>query len=187
MDNLALVHKTKLSPAIEDYVEAIYMLHQEHPQVTTSVLAAQLGFAPAPVTGMIQRLAKLNLVIYTPYHGVVLTNFGQCTAREVLRRYHLPQRFLVEVLDYSWHEAQAEAEVLEHVISEMLAARIAQRLGHPIADPHGGPIPFPDSTLPPDAYELLVGHAAYNWESPAEPVCLGAVIRQPFHLQLFAA
>ncbi len=51
MDNLALVHKTKLSPAIEDYVKAIYMLHQEHPQVTTSVLAAQLGFAPAPVTG----------------------------------------------------------------------------------------------------------------------------------------
>ncbi len=156
MYTLAPTRETKLSPAIEDYVKAVYLLHREHAQVTTSLLAKQLAVAPASVTGMIHKLATLNLVTHIPYRGVVLTDLGQRAALEVLRRHLLLELFLVETLEYSWDEAQAEAEVLEHVISETLEARIAQRLGHPIADPHGGPIPFPDSTLPPDAYELLV-------------------------------
>ncbi len=124
MDNVALVHKTKLSPAIEDYVKAIYMLHQEYPQVTTSVLAAQLGFAPASVTGMIQRLAKLHLVTYTPYRGVVLTNIGQRAALEVLRRHRLIELFLIQALGYTWAEAHEEAQVLEHAVSAKLASRM---------------------------------------------------------------
>ena len=146
----------KLSPAIEDYVKAIYLLHQEHVEVTTSLLAKQLGVAPASVSGMIHKLAKLNLVTHIPYRGVVLTDLGQRTALVVLRRHRLLELFLVEALEYSWDEVHAEAEVLEHVVSETLEARIAERLGHPIADAHGDPIPFPDLTLPPDAYESLV-------------------------------
>ena len=156
MYKLAPTRETKLSPAIEDYVKAIYLLHQERAQVTTSLLAKQLGVAPASVSGMIQKLAKLNLVTHMPYRGVVLTDLGQRGALEVLRRHRLLELFLVEALGYSWDEVHAEAEVLEHVISETLEARIAERLGHPIADPHGDPIPFPDLTLPPDAYEPLV-------------------------------
>ncbi len=156
MYTLALAGETKLSPAIEDYVKAIYLLHQEHAQVTTSLLAKQLGVAPASVSGMIHKLAKLNLVTHIPYRGVALTDLGQRTALGVLRRHRLLELFLVEALEYSWDEVHAEADVLEHVISETLEARIAERLGHPIADPHGDPIPFPDLTLPPRAYESLV-------------------------------
>ena len=66
MDTTAQVREAKLSPAIEDYVKAIYQLQQEHEQVTTSLLAEHLGFAPASVTGMLQRLSKLNLFTYEP-------------------------------------------------------------------------------------------------------------------------
>ena len=44
----------------------------------------------------------------------------------------------------SWDRVHAEAEVLEHVISEELEQLIAARLGHPSVDPHGDPIPTPD-------------------------------------------
>jgi len=138
----------KLSPAIEDYVKAIYLLHQEHGQVTTTHLAEHLGFAPPSVTTMLQKLSKLNLVIYTPYHGAALTAVGQRLALEVLRHHRLVELFLVEALGYSWEEVHAEAEVLEHVLSEQLEARIDARLGHPTVDPHGDPIPSPDGTLP---------------------------------------
>jgi DtxR family Mn-dependent transcriptional regulator len=156
MDTVAPTRETRLSAAIEDYVKTIYLLHQEHERVTTSVLARQLGVAPASVSGMIHKLAKLNLVTHIPYRGVVLTDVGQRTALGVLRRHRLLELFLVEALGYSWDEVHAEAEVLEHVISETLEARIAERLGHPTADPHGDPIPFPDLTVPLDAYEPLV-------------------------------
>jgi DtxR family transcriptional regulator, Mn-dependent transcriptional regulator len=136
------------SPAIEDYLKAIYVLQQGHGQVTTSLVAEYFGFAPPSVTGMLQKLAKLDLVSYTPYHGVALTDRGQRIALEVLRHHRLLELFLVRELGYSWEEVHAEAEVLEHVISETLEARIAARLGHPTTDPHGDPIPFANGTLP---------------------------------------
>ena len=44
--------KERISPAIEDYLKAIYTLGRTQPQVTTSLLAEHLGFKPASVTGM---------------------------------------------------------------------------------------------------------------------------------------
>ena len=124
MYTVAPTRETKLSPATEDYLKAIYLLHEEHAQVTTSLLAAQLGVAPASVSGMIQKLAKLNLLTYMPYRGVMLTDTGQRTAREVLRRHRLIELFLVQALEYSCDEAHAEAEVLEHAVTARLAARM---------------------------------------------------------------
>jgi Mn-dependent DtxR family transcriptional regulator len=43
-------------------LKAIYFLSQEHGDVTTCLLATYFGFAPPSVTGMVQKLAKLNLV-----------------------------------------------------------------------------------------------------------------------------
>jgi DtxR family transcriptional regulator, Mn-dependent transcriptional regulator len=52
-----------------------------------------------------------------------------------------------------WDRVHAEAEVLEHVISEDLEELIAAKLGHPTVDPHGDPIPSADLELkePPTA------------------------------------
>jgi DtxR family transcriptional regulator, Mn-dependent transcriptional regulator len=41
----------------------------------------------------------------------------------------------------SWDEVHREAEILEHHLSDTLADRIAEALGHPERDPHGHPIP----------------------------------------------
>jgi DtxR family Mn-dependent transcriptional regulator len=138
----------RISPAIEDYLKAIYTLQLAQPQVTTSLLAEHLGFKPASVTGMLKTLADLHLVSYTPYHGVELTSAGQRIALEVVRHHRLIELYLVEALGYSWDEVHDEAEALEHVISEKLEARIAARLGHPSFDPHGDPIPTVEGTLP---------------------------------------
>lgn len=149
------------SPAIEDYLKAIYLLQQEHEHVSTSLVADHFGFAPASVTGMLQKLAKLCLVNYTPYHGVSLTEAGTRVALDVVRHHRLLELFLVQALGYSWEEVHAEAEVLEHVISETLEARIAARLGHPTVDPHGDPIPSADGNVPCNPccslYDLAVG------------------------------
>ncbi len=139
---------TKRSPAVEDYLKAIYLLREDHDQVTTSLVSERLGHAPPSVTGMLQKLARLDLVTYAPYQGVALTDDGQRIALEVLRHHRLLELFLVRELGYSWEEVHAEAEVLEHVISETLEARIAAYLGNPTTDPHGDPIPSADGTLP---------------------------------------
>jgi DtxR family transcriptional regulator, Mn-dependent transcriptional regulator len=149
--------KARISPAIEDYLKAIYTLGLTNPQVTTSLLADHIGVKPASVTGMLKTLAELNLVSYTPYHGVELTLSGRHIALEVVRHHRLIELYLVEALGYSWDEVHDEAEALEHVISEKLEARIAARLGDPSFDPHGDPIPTLEGTLPSGVDISLAG------------------------------
>ncbi len=46
-----------------------------------------------------------------------------------------------------WDRVHAEAEVLEHVLSEDLEQLIAAKLGDPTLDPHGDPIPSAELEL----------------------------------------
>jgi DtxR family Mn-dependent transcriptional regulator len=69
-------------------------------------------------------------------------------ALEVLRHHRLLERFLHDVLGYSWDEVHDDAERLEHFISERLEDRIAAKLGDPETDPHGHLIPERNGGLP---------------------------------------
>ncbi len=148
--------KPPLSEAQEDYLKAIYQL-AEGGAVTTQDLARRLSVRPASVTGMLKKLAALGLVVHVPYRGVRLTPSGERVALEVLRHHRLLEAFLAEALGFSWEAVHAEADRLEHHISEAFEARIAELLGHPERDPHGDPIPTPELTLPhPPGRALLL-------------------------------
>jgi DtxR family transcriptional regulator, Mn-dependent transcriptional regulator len=134
--------------AIEDYLKAIYELHEESGAATTSALARRLGVAPASATTMVKKLAGLRLVAHEPYRGVVLRSAGEKIALEVIRHHRLLEQYLAETLGLGIDAVHAEADRLEHVLSEELEDRIAALLGHPKADPHGHPIPTRDLEMP---------------------------------------
>jgi DtxR family transcriptional regulator, Mn-dependent transcriptional regulator len=144
---------SKTSEAIEDYAKAIYAISQQRDGlVLNGEVAARLGVAPATATSMLKRLAELGFVDYVPYKGVSLTAAGERVALEVIRHHRLIEAYLSEALGMPSDRVHAEAEVLEHYISEDLEALIAAKLGEPSHDPHGTPIPGPD-LLPPAAGE----------------------------------
>jgi DtxR family Mn-dependent transcriptional regulator len=142
-----------LTQTIQDYLKTIYDLSESDGSASTTALAARLGIAPASVTGMIQRLAGINppLLDYRKHQGVTLTPAGKRAALEVIRHHRLIETYLVETLGYAWDEVHAEADRLEHVISEDFEAKIAAALGNPTRDPHGELIPTVDLTMPADA------------------------------------
>jgi DtxR family Mn-dependent transcriptional regulator len=140
----------RLSANTEDYLKLIYELSEGTGRATTSTIAERLGITPASVTGMLQRLAATDppLVVYHRHHGVELTPEGRQAALETIRHHRLLELFLQRTLGYSWDEVHAEADRLEHVISEQFEERMAQALGNPEHDPHGEPIPDRDLALP---------------------------------------
>lgn len=140
-----------LTHAIEDYLKAIYLVQSaQGGRATTTQLAEYLNFSPASITGMIQKLAATEppLVEYQKHRGVSLTPQGEKIALEIVRHHRLLELFLHQMLGYDWDTVHAEADRLEHVISEEFEERIAQALGDPSHDPHGDPIPTRDLTLP---------------------------------------
>ena len=132
---------TDLTDAVQDYLKAIYALESEGARVTTSALATRMRVRAPSATAMTKRLAELGLVERRPYKGVALTENGRRGALEVLRHHRLLERYLADRLGLSIDEVHAEADRLEHALSEELEAKIDADLGYPTHDPHGDPIP----------------------------------------------
>jgi DtxR family Mn-dependent transcriptional regulator len=137
----------QVTSAMEDYLKAIYRLEERDVAVTTQQLAGELGVSGASVTNMLKRLAELKLVNYSRYKGVSLTEPGRKIALEIVRHHRLLELYLSETLGMPWHEVHAEAERLEHHLSDELEARMDSALGHPTHDPHGDPSPTVDLTI----------------------------------------
>jgi DtxR family Mn-dependent transcriptional regulator len=143
------------SATAEDYLKTIYELERGGAAAATTALAAQLGVAPASATGMVRRLAEQGLVRHEPYHGARLTTAGRRVALRVLRRHRVLEAYLVRALGYGWDEVHAEAERLEHAVSDALVDRMAAAIGEPAVDPHGAPIPSRDGTVAEGRYRPL--------------------------------
>lgn len=144
--------------AVQDYLKGLFTLGEgagSDVPISTTAIAQHLGVSAASATNMLKKLDSLGLVVHVPYRGVELTDPGRKVALEVVRHHRLLETYLAEALGVPWDEVNAEAEVLEHVLSEELEERIAARLGHPTADPHGHPIPSKDLSSPPPPSSTL--------------------------------
>lgn len=137
----------RLSKQIEDYLKNIFKLQQEASPVSTSAIAGRMAISGASATSMIKKLDQMGLLAYTPYKGVVLSRRGEKVALEIIRHHRLIELYLNQKMGIDWDKVDAEAEELEHVLSEELEAVLDKALGYPTLDPHGDPIPAKDGVI----------------------------------------
>ena len=132
---------------VEDYLKVIFELESAAGVAGTNEIAAELGFAPASVSGMVRRLAEQGLITHERYRGVKLTKAGRRAALRTIRRHRVIEAYLAKALGYPWDRVHDEAERLEHAASDELIDRMAAAIGEPRTDPHGAPIPTRDGLL----------------------------------------
>ena len=144
------------SSTVENYLKHILLLSEGcDGLVSMGALAESLAVVPGTVTTMVKALAGDGLVEHQPRHGVQLTAGGRRIALGVLRKHRLVETFLVNVLKMDWSEVHAEADQLEHALSNAVLDRLDALLGHPATDPHGDPIPSPQGKLSTQVYATL--------------------------------
>ena len=170
------------SPAVQDYLKAVYQLGESSDAggpITTSQVAEALAVTTASASNMLKKLDALGSVVHVKRQGVELTDSGRQAALEVIRHHRLLETYLATRLGMSWDEVHREAEVLEHHVSEALAARIAEELGHPERDPHGHPIPTTGGQVSSHPSQRLseLADGATQFERPAGAVRLTGVTR----------
>lgn len=144
------------SSTVENYLKHILLLSEgAGGLVSMGGLATALAVVPGTATTMVKALADGGLVDHQPRQGVRLTEAGRRVALSVLRKHRLVETFLVNVLKMDWSAVHAEAEQLEHAISDDVLDRLDALLGHPATDPHGDPIPSRQGKLNSQVYATL--------------------------------
>jgi DtxR family Mn-dependent transcriptional regulator len=130
-----------LTRSRQDYLKALYALGGAEHVVQTQAMARHLDVRPPSATLMLRQLARLGWVALDPGVGARLSTEGRRHALELVRRHRILETFLVRVLGLDWSECHADAEVLEHHVSDRVLQAIDRLVGHPHEDPHGHPIP----------------------------------------------
>lgn len=142
-----------LSPTMRDYLAEVYRLSDQHSEhesyVSTSALAELLDVSAPAVNRMVTKLKEMNLLLHEPYQGIRLTEIGAREALKHLRRHRIVEAFLVNVMDFKWHEVHAEADRMSRALTDVLTDRMALMAGSPTHCPHGEPIPDANGLLPP--------------------------------------
>jgi len=107
-------------------------------------LASKLNVSVPSACEMVKILDREGRVERLPYRGMKLTPRGARTAREVVKKHRILERFLHDVLGIR-HGFHGEAHRLEHAVSGRLVERLNRLLNYPRECPEGNPILQPKS------------------------------------------
>ena len=109
----------KMSMSHEDYLEAIVMLGGTTSNAVRSVdIATKMGVSKASVNKAISLLKEEGFVDQPYYGDITLTQAGYEYGEAVLERHHMLFSFLTKAVGISEEQAEKEACLMEHAISD---------------------------------------------------------------------
>jgi len=120
-----MVDSARLSPTLEDYLEAISRVISKSKVARVRDVAAAMGVHKSTVTAALKSLSEKGLVEYSPYEVTTLTASGREAASEVLQRHELIREFLTDVLLIDEDVADANACRMEHAMEPQVLERLA--------------------------------------------------------------
>jgi DtxR family Mn-dependent transcriptional regulator len=135
----------ELTAVERETLKAIYRLSPSGDQVRPGDLAEALNLSSATITARLKHLDEVGLAEHQPYLGVHLTRSGRRFAVDSIRTHRIVERFLADMLGYTWDQADSIAVTFEHDLPAEVVGRMFVALDRPEACPHGFPIPEPEA------------------------------------------
>ncbi len=132
---------------LEDALKHLYDCEYNNLDCSLNSLSGYLSIKGEQAAKLISRLEELNLV-KSEEGKTTLTTEGKSYALRIIRIHRLWERYLADhtsVEETDWHRL---AEEKEHVFNTDEIDRLAAKLGNPLRDPHGDPIPSSDGKIP---------------------------------------
>jgi len=131
----------------EDALKFIYDCEYRHNSCSLSSLAGHLNISVEKASKTAAALESSKLA-KTTGGEIKLTNDGRAYALKIIRIHRLWELHLAQNTSYEEKEWHTEAEDAEHLITAEEAEKLAAKLGNPVLDPHGDPIPTAEGDIP---------------------------------------
>jgi DtxR family Mn-dependent transcriptional regulator len=116
-------------------------MERDGDEVIAARLAESLEVAPPTVTVTLKRMERDGWIATEQGKDIRLTDKGCEAARSVIRRHMLTEWMLARMLKVPWSRVHAEADQIEHSISEEIESQMRINLDDPQLCPHGNPLP----------------------------------------------
>ena len=139
----------------ENYIKALFYLHQKSEDISLSELGEELNVSKPTAYEMIKKLQQEGIVISKKYKPIKITEKGKQSAAEIIRKHRLSEMFLLQVMKFGWEEVHEIAEDLEHIKTDKFFDRMDELMGFPKTDPHGSPIPDKNGNFNKPNYKRL--------------------------------
>ena len=112
-----MVTEKEISKALEDYLEAIYIISKKQSTVRITDIALYLGISKPSVNRAVNSLKARGFVSHEPYGDIHLTEKGFEAGCSLSGRHEMIKKFLVTVLGLSDGDAEDEACRMAHCVS----------------------------------------------------------------------
>ena len=113
-----------LTPALEDYLEAILRLSESDGEARVNAIAENLSVHKSTVTAALKRLVAEGFVRHRPYGAATLTDRGRSVARGIRRRHRVLTDFFRDVLMLAPDVSDRNACRMEHVLDKDVFERL---------------------------------------------------------------
>jgi len=120
----------KLTPSLEDYLEAILQLEEKNRVARVKDIAEKLSVQMPSVTGALKNLKSKGMIEYEKNSFINLTETGKELAEIVLKKHQILVQFMEEILLLDTEKAEEEACRIEHSIDQTTARRIKNLSRH---------------------------------------------------------
>jgi Mn-dependent DtxR family transcriptional regulator len=113
--------ESRLTPALEDYLEMAYRLCLEEKCTRINRLSGRLHVRPSSASKMVSKLVQLGYLRYDSFENVLLTEEGRITGDYLLQRHNTLERFFTMLRSPRPLE---EAELVEHMLGDLTVLEI---------------------------------------------------------------
>jgi len=139
---------------LENALKHLYDCDSRGSVASCESMAGVLGISRKTAAELEEQMEAGGLITYEN-DRLKLTAEGRGYALKVIRIHRLWESYLADKTGLPENDWHTDAEEREHLISEAEADALASRLGNPVYDPHGDPIPDKDGNMPPVKGALL--------------------------------
>ncbi len=124
----------------ENALKFIFKQNRNNISVNFTSIKGHLELSDKRTLEIIQHLLDSQLITQNN-HDFFVSDEGKDFAVNIIRNHRLWEKYLAEetgIHELNWH---SEAEKKEHNLSEIERNHLIKKLGNPLRDPHGDPIP----------------------------------------------
>lgn len=132
---------------LEDALKYLFDCEYKNIPCRLNSIAGNLNISADRATKLLGRLRSMGLIEWQN-DTFYLTDAGRSYALRIIRVHRIWERYLADETGVGQMEWHGEADTIEHRISLETADKLAARLGNPVFDPHGDPIPSSQGELP---------------------------------------